>query len=41
VLSCIGWPTLDLIPDLRRDLGKPILSSNLAIGWHAREMKET
>ena len=41
VLSCTGWPTLDLIPELQRDLGKPILSSNLAIGLHAREMEET
>ena len=41
VLSCTGWPTLDLIPDLQRDLGKPVLSSNLAIALHAREMEET
>ena len=41
VLSCTGWPTLDLIPKLQQDLGKPVLSSNLAIGLHAREMKET
>jgi maleate isomerase len=41
VLSCTGWPTLDLIPDLQHDLGKPVLSSNLAIGLHARGMKET
>lgn len=32
VLSCTGWPTLDLIPDLQRESGKPVLSSNLAIG---------
>ena len=36
VLSCTGWPTLDLIPDLQRDLGKPVLSSNLAIALHTR-----
>jgi maleate isomerase len=41
VLSCTGWPTLDLIADLQRDLGKPVLSSNLAIGLHARETEET
>jgi maleate isomerase len=42
VLSCTGWPTLDLIQDLYRDLGKPVLSSNSAIGLHAqeREIKE-
>jgi maleate cis-trans isomerase len=32
VLSCTGWPTLDLIPDLRWELGKPVLCCNLAIG---------
>lgn len=37
VLSCTGWPTLGLIQDLRQDLGKPVLSSNLAIGLHAQE----
>lgn len=35
VLSCTGWPTLDLIPDLQRIAGRPVLSSNLAIGQHA------
>lgn len=41
VLSCTGWPTLDLIPALQRDLGKPVLSSNLAIGLHARAREES
>jgi maleate cis-trans isomerase len=41
VLSCTGWPTLDLIPDVQRDPGKPVLSSNLAIALHAREIEET
>jgi maleate isomerase len=35
VLSCTGWPTLSLIPELEQDLGRPVVSSNLAIGWHA------
>lgn len=35
VLSCTGWPTLSLIPELEQDLGRPVISSNLAIGWHA------
>lgn len=35
VLSCTGWPTLGLIPELQRDLDRPVISSNLAIGWHA------
>ncbi|MBO0801467.1 MAG: aspartate/glutamate racemase family protein [Nocardiopsaceae bacterium] len=36
VLSCTGWPTLAMIPDLERSLRKPVISSNLAIGLHAR-----
>lgn len=39
VLSCTGWPTLDLIPELQKDLGKPVISSNLAIGWHAQRAR--
>jgi maleate isomerase len=41
VLSCTGWPTFDLIPELQKELGKPVISSNLAIGWHALQAKET
>ena len=41
VLSCTGWPTLDLIPELQENLGKPVVSSNLAIGSHAQQAKET
>jgi maleate isomerase len=41
VLSCTGWPTLDLIPNMQRALGKPVISSNLAIGTHAQKKKET
>jgi maleate isomerase len=36
-LSCTGWPTVDLIPVLRQSLGKPVISSNLAIGLHAQQ----
>jgi maleate isomerase len=39
VLSCTGWPTFDLIPELRKRLGKPVISSNLAIGWHAQQAR--
>jgi maleate isomerase len=35
VLSCTGWPTLSLIPQLEQDLSRPVISSNLAIGLHA------
>jgi maleate isomerase len=40
VLSCTGWPTLDLVAEMRRELGKPVISSNLAIGLHAQRAKE-
>jgi len=40
VLSCTGWPTLGLIRPLRRRLGKPVISSNLAMAWHARRSWE-
>lgn len=36
VLSCTGWPTFDVIPELRRCLKKPVISSNLAMALHAR-----
>ncbi|MDT0344127.1 aspartate racemase/maleate isomerase family protein [Streptomyces litchfieldiae] len=35
VLSCTGWHTLSLISALQRRLGRPVLSSNLAIGLMA------
>jgi maleate isomerase len=41
VLSCTGWPTFDLIPEIQRELGMPVLSSNLAIGLHAQWAEET
>jgi maleate isomerase len=37
VLSCTGWPTLNLIPELEQELGRPVISSNLAIARHALE----
>lgn len=40
VLSCTGWPTSSPIPALRRRLGKPVISSNLAMAWHARRTWE-
>lgn len=33
-LSCTNLQTLDIIDDLRTTLGKPVLSSNLALAWH-------
>jgi maleate isomerase len=35
VLSCTGWPTFGLVERLRRQLGRPVISSNLAIARHA------
>lgn len=34
VLSCTGWPTLDVIVGLEHDLGMPVLSSNVAMALH-------
>ena len=33
-LSCTNLDTLDIIAPLRAELGLPILSSNLVLGWH-------
>jgi maleate isomerase len=41
VLSCTGWPTFGLVQALRRRLGKPVISSNLAMAWHARGTRES
>lgn len=35
VLSCTGWPTLDLLAELESSFGMPVLSSNLAMAIHA------
>ena len=32
-LSCTDLPTLDVVPQLEAELGKPIISSNLATAW--------
>lgn len=34
-LSGTGMPTLEIIQALEDDLGKPVISSNLAMMWHA------
>lgn len=41
VLSCTGWPTFDSVRTLQERLGKLVISSNLAMAWHAREMRES
>jgi maleate isomerase len=40
VLSCTGWPTFGLVRPLRKRLGKPVISSNLAMAWHAKRALE-
>ncbi|TDC91965.1 aspartate/glutamate racemase family protein [Actinomadura sp. 7K507] len=35
VLSCTAWPTRIALQQLRRTLGRPLISSNLAICMHA------
>jgi maleate cis-trans isomerase len=38
VISCTGLPTSKVVPMLEKELGKPVISSNLAILWHALEI---
>lgn len=38
VLSCTGWNTLGLLPELERELGTPVLSSNVAMALHAARL---
>ncbi|MGW1146951.1 maleate cis-trans isomerase family protein [Streptomyces sp. NPDC002454] len=38
VLSCTGWHTLSCVEPLERELGKPVISSNLAIALHAARL---
>jgi maleate cis-trans isomerase len=35
VISCTGLPTARIAPRLEEELGKPVITSNLAILWHA------
>jgi maleate isomerase len=40
VLSCTGWPTLDLLAELESTFGMPVLSSNLAMAIYAMTRNE-
>lgn len=40
VLSCTGWPTLGVIPELEARLGIPVLSSNLAMAAYAAALTD-
>lgn len=35
IVSCTDFATLDILPALERELGKPVVSSNLATFWQA------
>ena len=37
-LSCTNLRTLDVIPELRAELGMPVLSSNLVLAWHLAQL---
>jgi maleate isomerase len=37
-LSCTNLRTLEVIPKLERDLGKPVFSSNQALAWHMSQL---
>ena len=37
-LSCTNLRTLDVIPRIERDLGKPVFSSNMALAWHMAQL---
>lgn len=38
VISCTGLPTARIAAPLEREFGKPVITSNLAILWHALEL---
>ena len=37
-ISCTGLRTVDIVAPLERDLGKPVVSANLATMWHSLEI---
>lgn len=37
-LSCTNLRTLEVIPQIERDLGKPVFSSNQALAWHMGQL---
>ena len=34
ILSCTGLPTVRIVTELERAIGKPVITSNLALFWH-------
>jgi maleate isomerase len=39
-MSCTNLRTLAIIPELSQRLGKPVLSSNQALGWHMAKLNK-
>lgn len=37
-LSCTNLRTIDAIPEIERQLGKPVLSSNRSLAWHIKHL---
>lgn len=37
-MSCTNLRTLDVIPRIEKDLGKPVFSSNQALAWHMAKL---
>jgi maleate isomerase len=41
MLACGNWSTFSIVDRLERDLGKPVLTTNLVTLWHALKMMGT
>ena len=41
MLACGNWSTFSIVDRLERDLGKPVLTTNLVSLWHALKMMGT
>ncbi len=37
-ISCTQFPTMDVVSELEADLGKPVVTANLASFWHALQL---
>ena len=37
-ISCTQFPTIDVVSELEADLGKPVVTANLASFWHALQL---
>ena len=41
MLACGNWSTFDIVDQLERDLGKPVLTTNQVSLWHALKIMGT